>query len=108
MIDLVRYTERRRITNKLMKSLAKQFLEPNAEKPKIVWISVTDGDATDSSESKKEDGGKGVFLKCNETTPFFRGFFNLIFYSNEGILVILHPKTMSFWVFRPFSQFHLI
>jgi hypothetical protein len=78
MIDLVRYTERRRITSNLVKSLAKQFPVPNAEKPKMVRISVTDDDATDSLESKEEDGGRGkngVFLKCNETTPFFKGIF---------------------------------
>jgi hypothetical protein len=85
MTDLVMYTERWRITNKLVKSLAKHFPVPNAEKPKIVRIFVTDGDATDSQENAGEDWGrgkKGVFLKCNETTPFFRGFFNLIFYSD--------------------------
>jgi hypothetical protein len=59
MIDLVRYIERWRITSNLVKSLAKQFLVPNAEKPKMVRISVTDDDATDSSESKEEDGGEG-------------------------------------------------
>jgi hypothetical protein len=26
---------------------------------------------------------------------------------NKGILVILHSKTMSFWIFHPFSQFQL-
>jgi hypothetical protein len=35
-------------------------------------------------------------------------FFNFIFYSNKGILVTMHSKTTSFWVFHPFSQFHLI
>jgi hypothetical protein len=34
-------------------------------------------------------------------------FLNFIFYSNKGILVTLHPKMTSFWVFHPFSQFHL-
>ncbi|KAE7999403.1 hypothetical protein FH972_003836 [Carpinus fangiana] len=53
MTGLVRYTERRRITNKLVKSLAKQFPVPNAEKPKIVRISVTDCDATDSSSDEE-------------------------------------------------------
>jgi hypothetical protein len=30
---------------------------------------------------------------------FLWGFFNLIFYFNKGILVILHLKTTSFWIF---------
>jgi hypothetical protein len=55
MNDLVRYTEHRRITNKLVKSLTKQFPVPNAEKPKIVRISVMDGDATDSSSDEDEE-----------------------------------------------------
>ncbi|XP_059457608.1 ethylene-responsive transcription factor CRF4-like [Corylus avellana] len=55
MNDSVRYTEHRRITNKLVKSLAKQFPVPNADKPKIVRISVTDGDATDSSSDEGEE-----------------------------------------------------
>jgi hypothetical protein len=33
---------------------------------------------------------------------FLWGFFNLIFYFNKGILVILQPKMTSFWVFHPF------
>jgi hypothetical protein len=40
-------------------------------------------------------------------TTFCLGFFNFIFYYNKGILVTLKPKTTSFWVFHPFSQFHL-
>jgi hypothetical protein len=42
-----------------VKSLAKQFPVPNVEKPKIIQIFVIDDDATDSSESKEEDRGKG-------------------------------------------------
>jgi hypothetical protein len=55
MNGLVRYTEHRRITNKLVKSLDKQFPVPNADKPKIVRISVMDGDATDSSSGEEEE-----------------------------------------------------
>lgn len=54
MNDSVKYTEHRKITNKLVKSLGTQFPVPNAEKPKIVRISVTDADATDSSGSEDE------------------------------------------------------
>ena len=54
MNDSVKYTEHRKVTNKLVKSLGTQFHVPNAEKPKIVRISVTDADATDSSGSEDE------------------------------------------------------
>jgi hypothetical protein len=50
--------------------------------------------------------GEEIFLKESKTTHF-REVFNLIFYSNKDILVTLHPKTTSFWVFHPFSRFHL-
>ncbi|GMY23826.1 ethylene-responsive transcription factor CRF5-like [Fagus crenata] len=50
----LKYTEHKQITNKLVKSLDKHFLVPNAERPKIVRISVTDGDATDSSSEDEE------------------------------------------------------
>ncbi|KAF5451706.1 hypothetical protein F2P56_026791 [Juglans regia] len=55
MHNLVKYTEHRNVTNKLVKSLAKQFPVSNAEKPKLVRISVTDADATDSSSGEEED-----------------------------------------------------
>ncbi|KAG2720511.1 hypothetical protein I3760_02G039100 [Carya illinoinensis] len=55
MHNLVKYTEHRNVTNKLVKSLAKQFPVPYAEKPKLVRISVTDADATDSSSGEEED-----------------------------------------------------
>jgi hypothetical protein len=34
-------------------------------------------------------------------------FKKIIFYFNKGILVTLHPKTTSFWIFHPLSRFHL-
>jgi hypothetical protein len=36
--------------------------------------------------------GEEIFLKESKTTHF-REVFNLIFYSNKGILVTLHPKN---------------
>lgn len=55
MSNLVKYTEHRHVTTKLVKSLARQFPVPNAGKPKIVRISVTDGNATDSSSGEEDD-----------------------------------------------------
>jgi hypothetical protein len=52
-------------------------------------------------------GGRRWLLRESKTTLFYvEVFFNFIFYSNKGILVTLKPKTMSFWVFHPFLQFH--
>ncbi|KAB1201531.1 Ethylene-responsive transcription factor CRF4 [Morella rubra] len=54
MNDSVKYTEHRSITRKVAKFAAKQFPVPSAERPKIVRISVTDVDATDSSSDEDE------------------------------------------------------
>jgi hypothetical protein len=54
--------------------------------------------------------GRRVFYwEQNDTVlyGFFFFFSNLIFSFKEGILVILHLKMTSFWVFHPFSRFHL-
>jgi hypothetical protein len=65
-------------------------------------------------KERKEHGGKGGgrrrgrrgFVEENTKQPcFLQEFFNFIFYFNNGILVILQPKTTSFWVFHPFSWF---
>ncbi|WRX08454.1 AP2/ERF domain - like 9 [Theobroma cacao] len=51
----VKYAERRRVTNKLVKPSSKWFsVESSAKAPRIVRISVTDGDATDSSSDESE------------------------------------------------------
>jgi hypothetical protein len=50
---------------------------------------------------KNTCGEEGLLLRESKTMPFYGGF-NFIFYSNKDILVTLHPKMMSFWVFHPF------
>lgn len=51
----VKYTERRTVTNKLVKASSKWFpMESNPKAPRVVRISVTDGDATDSSSDEGE------------------------------------------------------
>jgi hypothetical protein len=57
--------------------------------------------------SGKNMGGGGGGRRVSKMMPFYGGFFNFIFYPNKSILVTLHPKTTSFWVFHPFSWFHL-
>jgi hypothetical protein len=52
--------------------------------------------------------GKNSVRGGRKGRRLFGGFFIFIFYYyNMGILVILTPKTTLFWVFHPFSQFHL-
>jgi hypothetical protein len=47
--------------------------------------------------------GKKDILEGKPKLCRFKGFFfNFIFNSNKGILVTLHFKTTSFWVFHPF------
>ncbi|PPS18926.1 hypothetical protein GOBAR_AA01665 [Gossypium barbadense] len=51
----VKYTERRTVTNMLLKASSKWFpMESKPKAPRIVRISVTDGDATDSSSDESE------------------------------------------------------
>jgi hypothetical protein len=48
-------------------------------------------------------GGEEWCLLRSKTTPFCGFFFfkkKINF--NKGILIIMHPKTTSFWVFHPF------
>ena len=49
-------------------------------------------------EGKKKEG----FLLRSKTTSFCGFFCFLIFNFNKGILIILHSKTTSFWVFHQF------
>ena len=53
-------------------------------------------------EGRGRRGGGGVCSQVHQNDVFFGVFY----YYNMGILVILTPK-MTFWVFRPFSPFHL-
>jgi hypothetical protein len=53
-----------------------------------------------------EEGGLLFLPYATKRRRLFGIFFN--FYYNMGILVILTPKTTSFWDFRPFSRFHLM
>jgi hypothetical protein len=58
-------------------------------------------------EHGRGEEGRRVFLR-SKMMPFCWGFFIFYFLNfNKGILVIMHPKTTSFWVFHPFLQFHL-
>jgi hypothetical protein len=57
--------------------------------------------------SGKEQGGRRVFVEGKQNDAVLWVFFKIFFYSNKGILVTLYPKTTSFWVFHPFSWFHL-
>ncbi|XP_022759577.1 ethylene-responsive transcription factor CRF6-like [Durio zibethinus] len=51
----VKYTEQRTVTNKLVKPSSNWFsMESKPKAPRIVRISVTDGDATDSSSDETE------------------------------------------------------
>jgi hypothetical protein len=58
--------------------------------------------------------GRRVFVEGKQNDAVLWGFFfkkkkkKITFYSNNGILVILHPKTTLFWVFHPFSRFYLM
>jgi hypothetical protein len=54
---------------------------------------------------KEHEGGEEgrKFFVEEQNEPVLLGFFfkkkkNF----NKGILVIMHPKTMSFWIFHPF------
>jgi hypothetical protein len=62
-------------------------------------------------EGARRKGKKGFFfffrVQQNDDV-FFGGFLYFIFYYNMGILVTLTPKMTLFWVFRPFSRFHLM
>lgn len=51
---LVKHSEHQYIMYKLV-SLGKQFPKSNGLKTKIVWIYVTDNDATDSSSSDDDE-----------------------------------------------------
>ena len=57
----------------------------------VVMLSLRTAKGLDLKSFREAYGGSLVFL---------RGF--LFSSSKEGILVILRPKTMSFWVFYPF------
>jgi hypothetical protein len=46
--------------------------------------------------------GRWGFVEEQNNAILWGFFFFLIFNFNKGILVILHPKTTSFWVFHPF------
>jgi hypothetical protein len=53
--------------------------------------------------------GKKVTVEEKQNDAVLWGFFFYsIFYFKKGILVTLKPKTTSFWVFHPFSRFHLM
>jgi hypothetical protein len=46
--------------------------------------------------------GEGEEGLGQNDSVFYGEIFYLIVYFNKGILVTLHPKMMSFWVFHPF------
>ena len=51
--------------------------------------------------------GKKVHVEGGQNDGVLWVFFNFIFNFNNDILVTLHPKTTSFWVFHQFSWFQL-
>jgi hypothetical protein len=54
------------------------------------------------SREKMERKGIRILFMVQQNDDLF-----LVFFFNMGNLVIVTSKAMSFWVFRPFSQFHL-
>lgn len=54
-MNRTKYTEHRTVTTKFVKTLTKHSPESNVIAPKIVRISFTDGDATDSSGDEAEE-----------------------------------------------------
>jgi hypothetical protein len=58
---------------------------------------------TQTPNTNPERGEEGVSLRRTQNDDvLYGGFSNFIFYFNKGILVTLHLKTTSFWVFYPF------
>jgi hypothetical protein len=87
-----------------------------SEDTEVEWeryqVNIT-GVAATEREGEHGDGWAGLRCRLRQAIGWAPAgsvlwvFFLIFFYSNKGVLVTLHHKTTSFWVFHPFSQFQL-